>query len=458
MATTVKITELPSIANLQDDDIILVNDTSAVTTKTITKADLFSQLELDIEEYLTNGVRDIVPNADNTHDLGSSVKKWRDVYVAGTIVADTVTAVNLTGTIGQNAFKLEDNNKATFGDDSDLKIYHNGTNSYIEDVGTGNLILLSNGPTGIILGKGPAASYERMVQAFPDSSVELYHNNNRKLRTVSTGVSVEGSVIIGGNSLSVSSGTLVLNDSDIATTTYVTNAIDAIPIVDIDGSVSKELFVRDLYVRDSNSSLITGIFADRLQSGGLHLVHNNRLQGFISSGGFSLFFNDSALNGYYTDKLVVSSTSPKMEFYSDAVRQGSSFGAVDFRWQSASTGSVQTIGTISYNQATVTYGGTSDYRLKENIVPLENALSRIDQIPVHRFNFKSMPEHTYDGFLSHEVQAVVPEAVVGEKDAVDSDLNIIPQMLDQGKLIPLLVASIQELKLKVESLESQITP
>ena len=59
-----------------------------------------------------------------------------------------------------------------------------------------------------------------------------------------------------------------------------------------------------------------------------------------------------------------------------------------------------------------------------------------------------------DGFLAHEVYDYVPEAVSGEKDAVDEDGNIKPQGIDQSKLVPLLVASVQELSAKVTALEN----
>jgi len=60
---------------------------------------------------------------------------------------------------------------------------------------------------------------------------------------------------------------------------------------------------------------------------------------------------------------------------------------------------------------------------------------------------------TVDGFLAHEVQDIVPEAIVGEKDAVDREGNAIYQGIDQGKLVPLLVASIQELKAEIDELK-----
>ena len=62
-----------------------------------------------------------------------------------------------------------------------------------------------------------------------------------------------------------------------------------------------------------------------------------------------------------------------------------------------------------------------------------------------------------DGFLAHEAQAVVPEAVTGEKDAVDDDGNPIYQGIDQSKLVLLLTAALQEALVKIETLEARLT-
>ena len=113
-----------------------------------------------------------------------------------------------------------------------------------------------------------------------------------------------------------------------------------------------------------------------------------------------------------------------------------------------------TIGSISQNGSTITYGGTSDYRLKENVTDMTNATTRLKQLKPKRFNYISDETNTlYDGFLAHEVSSVVPEAVVGEKDAVDDKGNPLWQMMDSAKLVPLLVKTIQELEARIATLE-----
>jgi hypothetical protein len=121
------------------------------------------------------------------------------------------------------------------------------------------------------------------------------------------------------------------------------------------------------------------------------------------------------------------------------------------------------VGEIVSSGSSTAYNTSSDYRLKENVVPMEGALDRVDALKPSRFNFIADADKTVDGFIAHEVQAIVPEAVTGEKDAVDADGNPIYQGIDQSKLVPLLVGAIQELKnivdqqqIEIETLKAQI--
>jgi len=112
-------------------------------------------------------------------------------------------------------------------------------------------------------------------------------------------------------------------------------------------------------------------------------------------------------------------------------------------------------GWIEINETNTSYNTGSDYRLKENIVGISNGITRLKTLKPYRFNFKSHPEKTVDGFLAHEVTAV-PEAVTGTKDEVDSDNNPVYQGIDQSKLVPLLVAALQEAVARIETLETEV--
>ena len=111
------------------------------------------------------------------------------------------------------------------------------------------------------------------------------------------------------------------------------------------------------------------------------------------------------------------------------------------------------VGSISTNGSATAFNTSSDYRLKENATAISDGITRLKTLKPYRFNFKSDASTTVDGFFAHEVTAV-PEAITGTKDAVDSNNNPVYQGIDQSKLVPLLVAAIQELITKVETLEA----
>ena len=159
---------------------------------------------------------------------------------------------------------------------------------------------------------------------------------------------------------------------------------------------------------------------------------------------------------------------------------GASFNAIQFR-HNAST----IVGTVVTTASSTAYNTSSDYRLKENVDYTWDATTRLKQLKPARFNFIDDDTNTLvDGFLAHEVQDIVPEAITGEKDGVkEEEYEITPAVLnddgtvvteavmgtreapeyqgiDQSKLVPLLTKAIQEqqtiiddLKLRIEALE-----
>ena len=111
------------------------------------------------------------------------------------------------------------------------------------------------------------------------------------------------------------------------------------------------------------------------------------------------------------------------------------------------------VGQIIPSGTSTSYSTSSDYRLKENATAISDGITRLKTLKPYKFNFKSDASKTLDGFFAHEVTAV-PEAITGTKDQVDSDNKPVYQGIDQSKLVPLLVAAVQELITKVETLEA----
>jgi len=134
------------------------------------------------------------------------------------------------------------------------------------------------------------------------------------------------------------------------------------------------------------------------------------------------------------------------------------------------------VGSIDITSSSTSYNTSSDHRLKENVTADWDATTRLKQLNPVRFNFIADADTTVDGFLAHEVQSVVPEAITGTHNEVkvwreheelpdgvsvgdnklDDDGNTIPvyQGIDQSKLVPLLVKTIQELEARIVALEN----
>jgi hypothetical protein len=120
------------------------------------------------------------------------------------------------------------------------------------------------------------------------------------------------------------------------------------------------------------------------------------------------------------------------------------------------TGDVEA-GKIISNRTSTSLVSGSDYRLKENVVDIADGISRVKQLLPKRFNFIVNADETVDGFIAHEAQAVVPEAVTGTYNEVDNDGKAVMQCMDQSKFVPLLTAALQEAIAKIETLEQRLS-
>ena len=114
------------------------------------------------------------------------------------------------------------------------------------------------------------------------------------------------------------------------------------------------------------------------------------------------------------------------------------------------------VGGLNYSNTATSLATSSDYRLKENVVNIPNAIEKAKQLNPVQFNFISDPDETITGFIAHEVGEVVPEACFGEKDAVDEDGAIRPQSVSKANLVPLLAAALKEAISEIETLKTKV--
>ena len=191
----------------------------------------------------------------------------------------------------------------------------------------------------------------------------------------------------------------------------------------------------------------------------------------IDSNG-SILFNTSTLSDGGNNSMSYSNTGDETLIISSA-GTGSSY-MIRFMNGNGVAGQILSGGT------TTSYQTNSDYRLKTDVQPMTGASDRV--LALKPVNFEWIVDGTRtDGFLAHEAQEIVPEAIFGSKDAMkdkeyevspavlDDDGNVVTeaamgtrsvpdyQGIDQSKLVPLLTAALQEALTKIDALETRIT-
>ena len=310
----------------------------------------------------------------------------------GTTTSTADAALPKAGGTMTGDVSLGDNIKAKFGAGNDLQIYSDGTSSYIKETsGAGSLFVDAD-----FLTFRSVDGTETKAKFQDNGYVKLYHNNAQKLATTSTGVDVTGSVTCDG---------------------FTSTGID-------DNATSTAMTIE-------NSGRV--------------------LIGRTSTVGYQL------------------------DVYGDALFERAGTSATHIVIKNANGN----VGTITSSGTSTSYNTSSDYRLKENVVPMTGSIDRLKDLKPSRFNFKADTDKTVDGFLAHEAQEVVPECVAGTKDAMmDEEYEVTPavmdgetvvteavmgerttttpdyQGIDQAKLVPLLVASLQEAIARIEVLEN----
>jgi hypothetical protein len=196
-------------------DVTVGGNLSVTGNATVAGNLTFGDAATDTVSFSADIDSSIIPETDNAYDLGSSTQQWRNLYVDGTanidsLVADTAdinggtidgvsisgTTASFSGEISANGgIALGDSDKATFGASDDLQIYHSGSHSVIQDLGTGNLYIDAS---DLYLRDSSGWNYASFTDSGNGGTATLFHNNSAKLTTTSTGVDVTGTVSADG--------------------------------------------------------------------------------------------------------------------------------------------------------------------------------------------------------------------------------------------------------------------
>tara|TARA_Y100000004_G_scaffold144262_1_gene164310 strand:+ start:207 stop:2042 length:1836 start_codon:yes stop_codon:yes gene_type:complete len=255
----------------------------------------------------------VIVNADVSNSAAIDVSKISGAMplAGGTFTGDILfqsDSGNILFDKSDNALEFSDNNKAKFGGSGDLEIYHDGSNSYIDDAGTGNLVIRSN---QVNFDKYTGESLARFRA---DGNCELFHNNVSKFETAGHGINITGGFIATGNSLVNDNGKIQLGSgSDLqlfhdGSNSFITN-------------ISSGGF---LHIRSGSGINLQDDTGDEnflkcIDNGAVQLYHDNNKMVETTSGGFKVFnkleLPDGGATG--TSARITIGTSDDLKIYHD---------------------------------------------------------------------------------------------------------------------------------------------
>ena len=307
----------------------------------------------------------------------------------------------------------------------DTKFYHSGTNSFIDHSGTGALNFRSNNGFGFACS---TSGGETAMQIVKNGGIKLYQNNSSnansdlRLETTSGGIDISGSTD-GVLNLDTTDGRgSFIRFKENGTVKGYVGCSEGLGLGDQD----------DISLRATDRVFIqTGGSSETMRLGrsGSHAQVFVNCTVTFSNAVFSIQTNGTCVIG---TKATATNTQKHLSFRNPNGE----------------------VGQIVTGSNSTTYDTTSDYRLKENEVAISDGITRLKTLKPYRFNFKNTPSEILDGFYAHEVMTVVPQAVVGKKDEVDSNGDPKYQGIDHSMIVPLLVAALQEAIGRIEALEA----
>ena len=508
------------------------------------------------------GTEELIVNA------GGTSKK---VQIDNLPFSDISSKVSKTGDTMTGDLSLGDAVKATFGASDDLEIYHDSSDSIIKDNGSGDLRLETNGTRirfvnsaddevlADFINGGAVNLYNDGSKKFETSSTGV---------DITGSVTCDGNVGIGVtpkswhsdySALQVGRAGSIQSHKSTDYTLFSNNSYNATDGVDKYISTNEACQYEQHHngyhtfkVASSGTADSAISWTDALKidnSGNLEVSGNLQLDEGSAGNSPPLVFGSETGNpkkaiflenfwmvyqGHDNEGHKFRSVDGSGNTTDDMVIKGNgdvvhgTVGTGNPYWKLQANGSVDLscditsnrdlisfrnpngqVGSVRTNGSATSYLTSSDYRLKENVTPLTGSIDRLKELKPSKFNFIADAETTVDGFLAHEAQSVVPEAISGEKDAMtteeyevtpevketitipaveaieatyDDEGNILTeaveaqeerteervvtpavmgerevedyQGIDQSKLVPLLVSALQEAVARIEQLEN----
>jgi hypothetical protein len=440
-------------------------------------------------ETLGNERLNIANNGDISfyEDTGTTAKLFWDASAETLNIGDIPTTIDGTLAVRSDASShaisiyepvgANENWQIGVDADGDLGFYNSGSTTAsvtFDDsgsVGIGNTVIDSNSKLDVSGGKiyadnlllndGASGSLNNRLGCPSANTIGIFTNDTRALT-----IDASQNVGIGTSSPDTYGGALVVADGSAGGATHVTitnNNVNQFIKLGVVGNLAQIGY-------DDGDGIAFGQFANstgtsfsseamRIDSSGNVGIGTSSISssyilnvngGILADGDHGLLNDTNEANFFHN-----LSSNSQIYFGFDDLLSGNTIQSYGFYAGNGSTTFVPLLASA--------FTVSSDYRLKENVTSLSDAITRLKQLSPKRFTWVENnpmgmePTQVVDGFLAHEVKDVIPEAVHGEKDAEIGDKGDGYQRLDQSKLVPLLTAALQEAITKIETLEAKVT-
>jgi hypothetical protein len=273
---------------------------------------------------------------------------------------------------------------------------------------------------------------------------------------------VTGNETVGGTLDVTGASTLtgnldVTGNETVGGTLYVTGASTLTGNLDVTGNetVGGTLDVTGASTLTGNVGIGGASGSEKLLVTGNVDITGNLDVGSLGVGGLGSFF--------YVKNTLLTSQDPSLRFQSAS--NNTTNGSIMFVANSTNNRTHITFkndtqtgnwGSITSSSSSTRYNTSSDYRLKENLENVSDALTILNQLKCYKYNFIDSSEKVL-GFLAHEVQEVLTGVVVGEKDEIDQSGNPVFQQMDHSKMVPFAISSIQEVNKQLQEEKEKTT-
>ena len=376
-------------------------------------------------------------------------------HVNGTlyITSDPPGATHVTLDSNGHLAIPRDNAKFKVGAGADLEIYHDGSDSYIDDAGTGSILIRSD--THVRINKQSAA--ESMATFTPDGAVELYYDAVKKFETTSNGITVTGAQNKFQTSGEVS---LMIGSTDAGGAAIYFDGDSNGDWIGGDYSWIRHTTGGDMEICADNPSEDAGLYLKTknggtnsiyCQGGGkVELFHNGSSKfETLSVGAGVLGLFQAAAGGAGSSTSAIELQPYGDDAYLNATATGNWYFRKGASYTTEMT--MASDGVISGD-----FNDTSDEKRKKNITSIsDGAIANIKQLRPVNFNWKD-PNKTANqsGFIAQEVKTVIPDLVVGEE--YDENKDGIGYAINTSGVVAHLTKALQEAITKIETLETKV--